>query len=577
MTQQYKRPEKGEYRAFIFVLFRLLNVLKSDKIYLYQLEEYGLQSRGVYDNSNLVKNILKGLIIILFLVLVVATILGWEKVEDVESVFLSFSIVILILISLKTTGKYKPTAICYLIGVIVWFIGDICWAFDSIYTSKTVYISVISDYLYLIADYIFLGGAIIYSKLVFKRSDFQRIAVNAIIVGMLTSIGGYRFASDYYTFTSRISFDLIMILMYLFAAVSILIIEFMIATKTGMKDHSKAFYLIYFSMILFSLIELRYSFVMMMHRDPENTYLDILYYLILSAFAFALSMPDIKDTVITPIIKVRKKDNYIQWVNSGLIMTLSIVLYIFKIFSAYMVFAMLITILVYLIMFKTVQANALTEELLERQKNETARLEQMVEEKIKELREVNKNLEYVSNTDVLTGLYNRRYGMDYLEKLVKDGDNYPIALYSMDLNYFKPINDNFGHDVGDIVLKEVGRRLKNLKQERCTAIRMGGDEFLVVFRNATNEQAVRGIADLLCQAMDTPIDAKFTTEEGETKEHSFTISTSIGISEIPGDTNDIEELYKMADDALYKVKHTSEKSSYLMYREMDSFTGEKIY
>ena len=136
MTQQYKRPERGEYSALIFVLFRLLNVLKSDKIYLYQLEEYGLQSRGVYDNSNVVKNILKGLIIILFLVLVVATFLGWEKVEDVESVFLSFSIIVLIFISLKTTGRYKPIAICYMIGVIVWFIGDICWALTAFILRK---------------------------------------------------------------------------------------------------------------------------------------------------------------------------------------------------------------------------------------------------------------------------------------------------------------------------------------------------------------------------------------------------------------------------------------------------------
>ena len=219
----------------------------------------------------------------------------------------------------------------------------------------------------------------------------------------------------------------------------------------------------------------------------------------------------------------------------------------------------------------TVQANALSEELLARQKDETARLERMVAEKIKELQKVNDHLEYISNTDVLTGLYNRRYGMDYLENIVKDGANYPIALYSLDLNHFKPINDNYGHDMGDVVLKEVGRRLANLGQERCTAVRIGGDEFLVVFRNATNEIAVRGVADLLCKAMDEPIEASVNTENGEKVNHTFEISASIGIAGIPGDATSIEELYKMADDALYTVKHTSEKSSYLMYRDMEEF------
>ena len=74
--------------------------------------------------------------------------------------------------------------------------------------------------------------------------------------------------------------------------------------------------------------------------------------------------------------------------------------------------------------------------------------------------------------------------------------------------------------------------------------------------------------------MDAPIEATVVTEENETKSHTFQIAASIGIAIIPHDTNDIEELYKKADDALYTVKHTSEKSSYLMYSEMESFINK---
>ena len=536
-----------------------------------------MQSKGVYDNSNIQRKVLLVLVIVLYLTMVILTLLSQQKVEDIETPILSFAMAALIFVSLKTTGRYKPPAICFLIGLSIWFVADIFWAFDSIHNMKSGFISTVSENLYLVSDYVFLIGTIFYTKGIFKRSDYQRIAVNALIVAMLSSIGGYRFASDYHTFTTRVSSELILILVYLFVSVSTIVVEGMVVARTGIKNHSKSFYIVFGALFFYSLAELRYSFLMMINRNPENVYLDILYYLVLVLFAYAWSRPDIADTVITPIRKTKKKDSFIHWINSGLILFLSFTLYGFGIFSSYLLFAMIITLLVYLVMFKTVQTNALTEELLERQKNETVRLEQMVAKKVKELQELNANLEYISNTDVLTGLYNRRYGMDYLEKIVKDGDNYPIALYSLDLNHFKPINDNYGHDTGDLVLKEVGNRLSHLKQERCTAIRIGGDEFLVVFRNATNEVAVRSIGDLICKAMDMPIEATIVTEDGEEKEHSFIISASIGIAEIPGDTNDIEELYKMADDALYRVKHTNEKSSYLMYKEMDSFTAEKLY
>jgi len=326
--------------------------------------------------------------------------------------------------------------------------------------------------------------------------------------------------------------------------------------------------------VVFSIGELRYTLYMILNKDPENKYIDIIYMLCMLLYSFAWTDSAIKDKGIVPAEKDSRRDRYTPWIYGALIICSAIILYAVNYFDIYLVFCMIVASMGYVIMCKTVQANALAEELIARQKDETARLERMVAEKTKELMEMNKHLEYISNTDALTGLYNRRYGLDYLSDLVRDGDNYPIALYSLDLNYFKPINDNYGHDMGDVVLKEVGRRLSRLGQSRCTAIRVGGDEFLVVFKNATNDVAIRGIGDLICEKMDAPIEATVVTEENETKSHTFQIAASIGIAIIPHDTNDIEELYKKADDALYTVKHTSEKSSYLMYSEMESFINK---
>ena len=514
--------------------------------------------------------ILKIIGVVLFAIFAVTTFLGMESVYNVVSPFLSFSMALLIFFSMSTTGKYYRVAVCFLLGVSVWFLGDIFWAVTSFMNQENEILSSVNDNFYLVSDYIFLLGAIVYARDVFKKSDYHKIAVNAFIIAVITSIIGYSFGIHFYK-TSGFSIEIIELLFYSFVSVFSIVTEAMVISKTGLKNHNKAFYIICLALFFFYVMEIRYSVLMMQDIDPENVYIDILYMFCLLMYSFGWSVPTIMDKVIVPKEKVNKYEKYVPWFNATLILAIAVFLYRIKYFDAYMLLGMIIANLGYLIMCITVQANALSEELLARQKDETARLERMVAEKIKELQKVNDHLEYISNTDVLTGLYNRRYGMDYLENIVKDGANYPIALYSLDLNHFKPINDNYGHDMGDVVLKEVGRRLANLGQERCTAVRIGGDEFLVVFRNATNEIAVRGVADLLCKAMDEPIEASVNTENGEKVNHTFEISASIGIAGIPGDATSIEELYKMADDALYTVKHTSEKSSYLMYRDMEEF------
>ena len=457
----------------------------------------------------------------------------------------------------------------------MWFLGDVFWAYTSFLSKENVILTNITDNLYLVSGYVFLLGAIVYARDVFKKSDYHKIAVNAFILAVTTSFIGYSFGMHFHK-SESFSIEIIELLFYSFVSVFSLVVEGIIIAKTGVRKHNKAFYMVWCALFVYDIMEIRYTILMMMDIDPENIYIDILYMLCLLFFGFAWAVPTIKDTVIVPKEKVSKYEKYVPWFNAVLLLALAVFLYNIKYFNAYLLLGMIISILGYLIMCKSEQANALAEELIERQKDENARLEKMVAEKIKELKQVNEHLEYISNTDVLTGLYNRRYGMDYLEKLVKDGANYPIALYSLDLNHFKQINDNYGHDMGDVVLKEVGSRLANLGQDRCTAVRMGGDEFLVVCKNATNDLAVRGIADILCKAMDEPIKATLQTEDGKTESHTFTISASIGIAEVPGDATDIEELYKMADDALYTVKHTSEKSSYLLYREIEEFKNKRV-
>ena len=118
--------------------------------------------------------------------------------------------------------------------------------------------------------------------------------------------------------------------------------------------------------------------------------------------------------------------------------------------------------------------------------------------------------------------------------------------------------------MGDVVLKEVGNRLGNLGQDRCTAIRIGGDEFLLIFRNSNNA-AIENMAKLICERMDQPIEARVVHEDSGEIHHTLHISACIGIATFPNDTTDLETLYKMADEALYSIKHKFDNSAYMRY------------
>ena len=98
---------------------------------------------------------------------------------------------------------------------------------------------------------------------------------------------------------------------------------------------------------------------------------------------------------------------------------------------------------------------------------------------------------------------------------------------------------------------------------------MGGDEFLVIFRNASTSAAVENVGRLICERMDEPIEAHVISGEKGEQEQTFRISASIGVALYPMDTMDLDILFRKADQALYAIKHTHEKSAFLLYSEME--------
>lgn len=152
--------------------------------------------------------------------------------------------------------------------------------------------------------------------------------------------------------------------------------------------------------------------------------------------------------------------------------------------------------------------------------------------------------------DLLTGLPNRRLFLDRLEQEVKHAtrSSLPLALLFMDLDGFKAVNDEFGHDVGDRLLTAVAERLTGCVREEDTVARLGGDEFTVILSGAKQREDVEMVAQTIVDALLMPF---------QIDQQPVSVSLSIGISFYPQDASDPGALLEAADQAMYKAKKSS--------------------
>ncbi|MFZ6672280.1 diguanylate cyclase domain-containing protein [Undibacterium sp. Xuan67W] len=149
--------------------------------------------------------------------------------------------------------------------------------------------------------------------------------------------------------------------------------------------------------------------------------------------------------------------------------------------------------------------------------------------------------------DALTGLPNRPLLMERLHQLLAktDREKRNISVMFLDLDQFKNVNDSLGHEAGDILLKEVAKKLLAQVRKTDTVSRLGGDEFVILLDNPSSQQEVVQIAHRIITSINIP----FHIDENTAK-----IGTSIGIAVYPDDGITAEELIKSADKAMYKAK-----------------------
>lgn len=169
-------------------------------------------------------------------------------------------------------------------------------------------------------------------------------------------------------------------------------------------------------------------------------------------------------------------------------------------------------------------------------------------------------LEYFAYRDFLTDLPNRRFFTDRLlvelNQYQEKGNGFGVCL--LDIDDFKKINDQFGHEVGDSVIQEFGRRLSETIGKAAVAARLGGDEFVLLLPNVETEALAQETAMAIQTAMEKPWSMKHAT---------LNVTTSIGISLVASTVATVTSVLKDADDAMYEAKKSGKNCFHIVHSE----------
>ncbi len=177
-------------------------------------------------------------------------------------------------------------------------------------------------------------------------------------------------------------------------------------------------------------------------------------------------------------------------------------------------------------------------------------------------------IRYMADHDSLTDLPNRNYFNERLPQAISlaKRQGRMICLLFIDLDRFKPINDQYGHSVGDLVLLQVAERLKKTLRVSDSVCRLGGDEFVILLESTKSVEGAKNVAQKTIELLNEPI---------EVEGHRCSIGASIGISIYPQDCHDAKTMLRNADIAMYEAKKRG-RNRFELYSSIAEQAGGEI-
>jgi len=179
---------------------------------------------------------------------------------------------------------------------------------------------------------------------------------------------------------------------------------------------------------------------------------------------------------------------------------------------------------------------------------------------IKRVRRYENDLKKIALYDELTGLYNRRFVSRTEDLIIKNArrSGNKLGILMCDIDFFKKVNDTYGHDVGDEVLKNVAKIMTKSVRESDVVVRFGGEEFLIFLINADKKNSFEIAENIRKRVESSSIKINGT---------SINVTISIGVSEFSGNDNNFDKAIKLADLALYKAKNSGRNKTVMSEKQ----------
>lgn len=467
-----------------------------------------------------------------------ASILGYELLCNILSSLISAASAATLIYAYvasktkKTTGRALPF---FALACISWLVADVLWTIVALQGGDPAANAVIT-YFYSFTNIFLFAAALIFLFYQFRKWSSVQLILDALVLSilsiMLIWIAFFHkdmawidiLMQDGFSSAISIIFDfmvLIGLLLTLFTLRSRKIPVFLGLLGAGI--------------LLYSLADLYYFYIYANDQYIPNSAIDVLYVGALIVIALGGLWKTLLDRSNTLKIK--------PVIGTGRVWIFLFVFPLAMLFSEGLVWVDLAHFVLAIIMYKALSDQAQLakekDKLYHKEKELNVTLAKRVEQQYGEL-------VYLANNDTVTKLKNRRFFIMSLEKALKElPKNESLAVFIIDLDRFKTINDTMGHDVGDDVLIEISARIKSSCSGRALLARLGGDEFALFARGNLSREDIAIIAEDIIRESSKPLSINSTILQ---------VTLSVGIALYPSDADNRVALMRSADIAMYRAK-----------------------
>ena len=493
------------------------------------------------------------LLAMLFMVYIVSVVGSASLISDGMSAIFAFVAGVVIY-----RGRKKREDSVYLwlaFFALTWGIADVLWLVNRHLLEVDPITSEMVNILYGIPSLFLIAMvSMLYYSHVGRWNRYQ-LLLDVMVAGALIFVLAWNFMGHMLEFPELETGRMVWMAMYHLADMYVVAGIVILHLSTVNKQHNPGGLWILTGVLLFSATNFFFSYAYINGSYAPNGLVDLFYFFPLMAFSLAAVFEKSreKDPGENPYAL---PDNYGRMGGVKFFILALLGLWYVDAIGLHALIVLSSMLLFHRLFTSYIQLSIKNEYLLYKEQENSRTLEKKIERKTRDLQRAKDILEDFSYRDKLTGLNNRRSFVEYMDRLI--GEGHPFALFYMDLDRFKFINDAHGHEVGDRVLKHISGRLSAGYGKECRLFRIGGDEFAAVLPKKYDKVCLATTAREIIKEVQRPIDIP---------PYTFYVGISIGIARYPSDGISREDLMKYGDMTMYQAKNHHRKKGYLFFNE----------